>query len=284
MPYRANGGPAVVGRTLLDEALAEGRRRELVAPLPRPELRRAEIYGSIPDMWGTQMQCVVLQGREEPGVATVVTEPGRGIAQAIVISGMEAIGELTGSESFEALIETPWETFEEQVAVALGAGLAAERPPAAGLIDVALARGMWELRPRAMTAGDWLSELDPNDEIGALAEPVREELIGGSAAWPGDYRVVKGWSRGRRSWRKHGRGRRRRPGKGRVFVRLKPGREDWAVQMLRSAHAQKGGGNVDWKTFAATATAVLEGGRWRRSPRWSMSGRGRTGFWRTTNC
>ena len=29
--------------------------------------------------------------------------------------------------------------------------------------------------------------------------------------------------------------------------------------MLRSAHAQKGGGNVDWKTFAATATAVLEG-------------------------
>ena len=192
MPYRANGGPAVVGRTLLDEALAEGRRRELVAPLPRPELRRAEIYGSIPDMWGTQMQCVVLQGREEPGVATVVTEPGRGIAQAIVISGMEAIGELTGSESFEALIETPWETFEEQVAVALGAGLAAERPPAAGLIDVALARGMWELRPRAMTAGDWLSELDPNDEIGALPEPVREELIGGSAAWPDDYRVVKG--------------------------------------------------------------------------------------------
>ena len=63
MPYRANGGPAVVGRTLLDEALAEGRRRELVAPLPRPELRRAEIYGSISDMWGTQMQCVVLQGR-----------------------------------------------------------------------------------------------------------------------------------------------------------------------------------------------------------------------------
>ncbi|MDE0617227.1 MAG: hypothetical protein OXH87_06530, partial [Rhodospirillaceae bacterium] len=75
--------------------------------------------GSIPDMWGTQMLRVVLQGGEEPAVATVVTEPGRGIAQAIVISGMEAIGELTGSESFDALIETPWETFEEQVAVAL---------------------------------------------------------------------------------------------------------------------------------------------------------------------
>ena len=85
--------------------------------LPRPEWRRAEIYGSIPDMWGTQMLRVVLQGREEPAV---VTEPGRGIAQAIVISGLEAIGELTGGESFDTLIETPWETFEEQVSVALG--------------------------------------------------------------------------------------------------------------------------------------------------------------------
>ena len=63
-------------------------------------------------MWGTQMLRVVLQGREEPAIATVVTEPGRGVAQAIVISGMEAIGELTGSESFDTLIETPWETFE----------------------------------------------------------------------------------------------------------------------------------------------------------------------------
>ena len=106
VPLIRNWMPADAGRTLLDEALAEARRRELVAPLPRPEWRRAEIYGSIPDMWGTQMLRVVLQGREEPAVATVVTEPGRGIAQAIVISGMEAIGELTGSESFDALIET----------------------------------------------------------------------------------------------------------------------------------------------------------------------------------
>ena len=43
------------GRTLLDEALAEARRHKLVAPLPRPERRRAEIHGSIPDMWGTQI-------------------------------------------------------------------------------------------------------------------------------------------------------------------------------------------------------------------------------------
>ncbi len=249
VPLIRNWMPADAGRTLLDEALAEARRRELVAPLPRPERRRAEICGSIPDMWGTQMLRVVLQGREEPAVATVVTEPGRGIAQAIVISGMEAIGELTGSESFDVLIETPWETFEEQVSVALAEGLAAERPPAAGLIDVALACGMWELRPHAMTAWDWLSELDPNDEIAALPEPVLEELIGGSAAWRDDYVVVKGWSGGTAVLQEAMDEAGDADGvKARFFARLEPRREDWAQRMLRSAHVLRGAGYVDWKT------------------------------------
>ena len=260
VPLIRNWMPADAGRTLLDEALAEARRRELVAPLPRPERRRAEIYGSIPDMWGTQMLRVVLQGGEEPAVATVVTQPGRGIAQAVVISGMEAIGELTGSESFDALIETPWETFEEQVAVALAEGLAEERPPAAGLIDVVLACGMWELRPRAMSAGYWLSELDPNEEIAALPEPVREELIGGSAAWWDDYVVVKGWSEGtavlQEAMDEADDADRVKAG---FFARLEPRREDWALRMLRSAHVLKGAGKVDWKTFAGTAKAVLDG-------------------------
>ena len=52
--------------------------------------------------------------------------------------------------------------------MALAEGLALERPPCAGLIDVALSCGVRELRPRAMSAGDWLSELDPDDGIAAL--------------------------------------------------------------------------------------------------------------------
>ena len=131
-----------------------------------------------------------------PGFAAFDTELGRGITQAVVIPGMEAIGEFTGSEAFDTMIETPWVTFEEQVAAALAEGLALERSPAAGLIDAALLCGMWELRPRAMTARGWLSELDPNDEIAALPSPVREEPTGGSPAWPEDYRAVKSWSEG----------------------------------------------------------------------------------------
>ena len=113
VPLIRNWMPADAGRTLLDEAMAEARRRELVAPLPRPKRRRAEVYGSIPDKWGTQMLHVVLQGGDEPALATVVTELGRGIAEAVVIPGMEAIGEFLESETFDTMIETPWETFEE---------------------------------------------------------------------------------------------------------------------------------------------------------------------------
>ena len=88
--------------------------------------------------------------------------------------------------------------FELQVAAALTEGLALEWSPPAGLVDVALACGMWELRTHAMTVQDWLSELDPDNEIPALPAEVRDELIGGSAVWPDDYIVVRGWSEGRR--------------------------------------------------------------------------------------
>ena len=260
VPSIRNWMPADAGRTLLDEALAEARRRELMAPLPRPERRRAEVYGSIPDKWGTQMLRVVLQGGDEPALATVVTELGRGIAEAAVVPGMDVIGEFTGSDIFDTMIEIPWETFEEQVAAALAEGLALERPPAAGLIDVALSCGMRELRPRAMSAREWLSELDPDDGIGALPLPVRQELVGGSAAWPDDYRVVKGWSAGtailQDAMEEAEDADRVKAG---FFARLEAWREDWAQRMLRSAHVLKGAGNVDWNSFAGTARALLDG-------------------------
>ena len=171
---------------------------------------------------------------------------------------MEAIGEFTGSEAFDTMIEIPWVTFEEQVAAALAEGLALERPPAAGLIDAALLCGMWELRPRAMTARGWLSELDPNDEIAALPSPVREEPTGGTAAWPEDYRAVKSWSEGmavlQEAMEEADDADRVKAG---FFARLDSRREDWALRMLRSAHVLKGGGNVDWRTFSGTAKAAL---------------------------
>jgi len=89
---------------------------------------------------------------------------------------------------------------------------------------------------------------------------VREELVGGSAAWWDDYVVVKGWSEGtvvlQEAMDEAGDGDGVKAG---FFARLEPRREDWALRMLRSAHVLKGAGKVDWKTFAGTAKAVLDG-------------------------
>ena len=110
-----------------------------------------------------------------------------------------------------------------------------------------------------MAAEDWLSELDPNDEIASLPEPVREELVAGSAAWRDDYVVVKGWSEGTTLLLEAMDEAKDADGvKTGFFARLEPRREEWAQRMLRSAHVLKGAGNVDWKTFAATARAVLD--------------------------
>ena len=43
------------------------------------------------------------------------------------------------------------------------------------------------------------------------------------------------------------------------FARPEPGREDWARQMLRSAHVLKGAENVDWNTYAGITKALLNG-------------------------
>ena len=43
------------------------------------------------------------------------------------------------------------------------------------------------------------------------------------------------------------------------FARLEPRREDGVLRMLRSAQVLKGAGKVNWKTFAVTAKAALDG-------------------------
>ena len=168
---------------------------------------------------------------------------------------------------------------------AMAEGLALERPPAAGPIDVALACGVWESRPRVMTTGDWLSELDPNDEIAALPSPVREKQVGDGAAWPDDYVVVKGCSEGaailQEAMEEADDGHRVKAG---FFARLESRHEDCALRMLRSAQVLKGAGNFDWKIFAGPQRPCWTAERWRRSRSWSMSGRGRTGSWQTRNC
>ena len=122
-----------------------------------------------------------------------------------------------------------------------------------GVVELLLAHN-------AELAQVWLSELDPDGEIARLPAVVREELIGGSAAWPDDYIVVRGWSEGTGMLQE---AMQETPdedqAKAAFFARLDSRREGWALRMLRSAHVLKGAGNVDWRTFAGTAMDLLDG-------------------------
>ena len=60
------------------------------------------------------------------------------------------------------------------------------RPQAESMIDIALACEMWELRRRAMTAADWLSEVDLNDGVRRARRAGGRGLTGDSAAWRDD--------------------------------------------------------------------------------------------------
>ncbi len=144
----------------VDEAPPEGFQERTLSnagrtPWTRCCLRRrqAEIFGSIPNKWGTQVLRLVLQSEDEPALTTVNAELGRETAEAVVIPGREAVGEFMGSETLDTKIETPWETFEEQIVVALAGGLALERQLPAELIDVARSCGMRELRTRDERGG-----------------------------------------------------------------------------------------------------------------------------------
>ena len=109
-------------------------------------------------------------------------------------------------------------------------------------------------------AGHWLSELDPEGEIAGLPAVVREEQIGGSAAWPDDYIVVRGWSEGTALlYEAIQEADDEDRVKAAFQARLETRREDWALRMQSSAHVLKGSGNVDSRNFAGTAMALLHG-------------------------
>ena len=89
---------------------------------------------------------------------------------------------------------------------------------------------------------------------------VREELIGGSAACPDDYIVVRGWSQGTALLHEAMQeGDDEDQVKAAFLARLETRCEHWALRMLRSAHVLKGAGNIDWRPFAGTAMALLDG-------------------------
>ena len=260
VPLIRNWMPPDAARAMLDDALREARHRGLFAPLESPAPLPVRLLCTLPDRAGAQVLAVVLWSEDEPGLAMVTVEPGYGIRRAYVASAEVARVGLARLENAADSVSLRWTRMERILAAALADGLSWGRLPPPGLIDVALVGRFTQLRPRPMTARDWLAEVDPEGEIADLEAAELDVLVERSASWHDDHVAVGGWHEGTAVFEdaltesRHA---------DRVefafWTRVEERREDWATLMLRAADVLKGTEDGDWHSFAATAVALLDG-------------------------
>ncbi len=260
VPLIRNWMPADSARPLLDTALREARLRGRFHPMARPAGRPTRFLAALPDGSGMQHLAAALDPANEPACAVVVVKAGHGVTIVRIFRGDDALSTVSNLEDEVGALDVPFEAFETALSAALADGLAEGRPPPARLIDVATVCGLSELRPRAMTARDWLAELDPGGAIAGLPDREREDLIRRSTAWPDDRPIMDTWFEGTAlldESLKAADGPRQTLESFRA--RLDERRDDWALLVLRAAHVLKAAGDADWRSFTAVASALLDG-------------------------
>ena len=261
MPPVASWIPPDDARQVLDAASRDLERRGPFSPLQRPARRPSRVLALLPEDGNGHGFVAVLESGGDLALAVFTTETGYGVASAFILEDEKARAFLSERESDAATLQLSWEAFEPVLAFAVADGLAAGRPPPAGLIEVALDCDLGELRPRPMAARDWLTLVDPAGELSGLPARDRERLVERSGSWPDDHALVGTWVEGT-MFMEHAlndvRGGSGKPAPA-FWARLEERREHWALTMLLSAHLLKSAGHEDWRSFAATASALLEG-------------------------
>ena len=268
LPLVRSWMPADDARTAVEAVLSYADRSELVASLEVRALRPSRLLGSLPDGSGSQSLAVELVGEDGPGVAVVLLKSGQGVKDAFVASGERAIDAIREQGEEAAYSELAWEALEPVLAAALAEGLSAGRPAPPGLIDVAEWCGLAALRPRPMTARAWLAHLDPDGEIAALPAGERDRLVGASAHWPLSHPLVETWFEGTAvvAAALEGAENLQQVEAG-LWTAVEGQRGFWALLMLKSANVLKAAGeDMDWRSFAATAAALLDGQPLRKIP------------------
>ena len=273
LPLIRSWMPADRARQVLDAALREARRRDLLGPIQRPAGQLERCLGTLPDGSGSQSFAIGLGGGAGPAVAMVLVKTGHGIKDAFVVSDEEGNGPnqiMTEMELEAGALDIPWETVPTTLAAALAEGLASGHPPSAGLLDVALACGLTGLRPRPMTPRDWLAEVDPEGEIAVLSVQKRGRLVNRSETWPDDHPIVETWYEGAAIFdemlkEEHG----PRQLEAALWAQLEARREVWTLTMMRAAHILKAAGrDAQWMSFAATVAGAGAPAR-QPQPRWA---------------
>ena len=265
--------PADAARDALDKVLKEAIRLEASGGVPPRPWRLHRVLATVPDGVGAQSFAIAAQRDGRRGVAMLLLKQSFGVKDAYVIPCRSATEQkrmlVRIAEEIDALDVTT-EILEPVLAAALAEGQALGDPPAHGLIDVVEVCGIRALRPAPMSVRDWIARLDPDGELSRLSPQKLGRLINSSADWPDDYDLLQSWFEDSAAVREilieaiTPRSR-----EAALWRHLETRREWWAGLIAKTAAILKAGTDEPeggWKSFAATAQALIKGRPLRKIP------------------
>ena len=183
-------------RDRLDGLVRDAMRKGVVGAGREPERKLHRIIASPVDGSGAQSMAAAVQTRGSRSVAVVLLKQGFGVKDAYVLPCDSATEQrsilATLTDEIEAL-DVPRVYMEQALGIALGEGLEAGLAPVPGLVDVAQACGLDELRPLSASVEAMLELADPEGRVAGLTAQARGRLITASQHWPDAYPVLDSW-------------------------------------------------------------------------------------------
>jgi yecA family protein len=258
--------PADAARDRLDRALKEALKREVAGGIePRP-WKFHRLLATVPDGAGAQSVMIAAQQGSKRGIAMLLLKQGLGVKDAYVIPCRTAteqkqmLAQIV--EEMDALEVMP-EFVEPALAAALAEGAAVGEPPAHGLVDIVEVTGIRGLQPKAMSVEDWIGHLDPEGTLDRLPLQTFGRLVNASADWPDEYDVVQSWFEDSSEVRQILINAITPRSRTNALRRHLETRREWWSRLIAKTAATVNhdaeGTRGDWKSFAATAMALVQG-------------------------
>lgn len=225
---------------------------------------------SLPDGAGAQSLVAAVQIGSRRGVAMAMLKIGHGVKDAFILPCASA----TEQKRLLARVldeveahDLPPEALSAALARGLGEGLALDRLPAPGMVDMAEIWGPEALLPGAAGASETLAAIGALDALEGLSPARRRALVQGSADWPGRFEHLDSWFEDTGALRDAiGRARSETGAERAVWKHLESRRDWWARIFTASAAVMQAHGDAVWLSFAAVAQSLIEGKSLKRLP------------------
>ena len=246
--------PEDAARGAVDTAIRRQMWTGARPSVPAVKVHRAA--ASLPDGVGAQSLIAAVQIGSRRAVAMAMLKQGHGVKDAFLIPCASATEQKTllarVLDEIDS-IDLPPSALAATLARGLGEGLALDRPPAPGMLDMAEIWGAEALSPQPFGPTDILTDLGPTP--GPADDSA---LIAASATWADRFSHLDSWFEDTGPLREAlARARTDAGREAAVWKHLATRREAWARTIAASAAVLQAGQDPIWPSFAAVARALI---------------------------